>query len=154
MIFKRDTRPRVERREKQRAAEWQESDEPSLPNNTGVDTDFKPARQRRYQAIEALVGERIARGSYMNKCGKINERINAVVDQASRQGIEAKALRKVITVRRKREAAQAVLNILDDELRVSVEQLLTVNDDPNDLPLFKHVTQAAAAMVAAEASLH
>jgi uncharacterized protein (UPF0335 family) len=127
-----------------------------MPKSETDKDEYKPAHVKdAVKRIEAIVGEKeSAKGSYMNRCAKLNERINAVVDQASRQGIEAKALRKVIKVRAKREAAQAELDKCEAELRVSVEALLRANNDPNDLPLFKHAMHVVTDTTGAEARLN
>jgi len=93
--------------------------------------------------IEALNDEKeTARGKYMNQCGKINERINAVIDEGSRKGIPAKAVRAVIKLRAKRAALHGELAKHEVEEREIIQTILQVNDDPNDLPLW----QAAARM--------
>jgi uncharacterized protein (UPF0335 family) len=127
-----------------------------MPKSETDKAEFKASHVKEaVKRIEGINEEKLsARGTYMNRCGKLNERINAVVDQASRQGIEAKALRKVIKVRAKREAAQAELDKCEAELRTSVEALLRANNDPNDLPLFKHAMHARAGDGASAEALH
>ena len=87
--------------------------------------------------IEGLLGAKeTARGAYMNKCGKINDQIAAVVDEGSRKGIPSKALRAAIRVRAKLQKARDELAKLEIEDADATKKILRMNDDPSDLPLF------------------
>lgn len=87
--------------------------------------------------IEALNDEKeSARGAYMNKCSKINDRISTVVDEGSRKGLPSKVVRACVRVRAKLQKARDEIAKLEAEEARLVEEYLRKNDDPNDLPLF------------------
>jgi uncharacterized protein (UPF0335 family) len=87
--------------------------------------------------IESLHGEKeSARGSYMNKCSKINDRISSVVDEGSRKGLPSKVLRACVRVRARLQKARDEIAKLEAEEARLVEEFLRKNDDPSDLPLF------------------
>ena len=102
------------------------------------DLEMKPSNVKScISRIEALHDEKeSARGTYMNKCGKINDRISGVVDEGSRKGIPSKALRAAIRVRAKLQKARDEVAKLEAEEAELVRKILRMNDDPNDLPLF------------------
>lgn len=88
--------------------------------------------------IEALNDEKeTKRGTYMNACGKINERINAIIDEGSRKGIPAKGVRAAVKLRAKRANLEAELAKYEVEEREIIQMILQVNEDPNDLPLWQ-----------------
>jgi uncharacterized protein (UPF0335 family) len=87
--------------------------------------------------IEALNDEKeSARGAFMNKCSKINDRISSVVDEGSRKGLPSKVVRACVRVRAKLQKARDEIAKLEAEEARLVEEFLRKNDDPNDLPLF------------------
>jgi hypothetical protein len=99
--------------------------------------------------IENFADEKAsAHGSYLNRCGQIQEKIDGALDEASRKGVPAKSLRAAIKTRAKRRTAEAVLAKLEAEERDIVREILKANDDPADLPLWK------AASVRHEAAKH
>jgi uncharacterized protein (UPF0335 family) len=96
--------------------------------------------------IEALNDEKdSARGRYMNQCAKLNERINAIIDEGSRKGIPAKGVRAAVKLRAKNAKLLGELNKHEAEEREVIQTILQVNDDPNDLPLWKAATARGAA---------
>lgn len=117
---------------------------------TKADAEYKSAHvKERIKQIEGLDGEKdSAHGSYMNRCAKINERRNAAIDAASRQGIPAKALRTLVKIRKARAKAQAILAKLDEDERKAVEALAVANNDAQDLPLFRNLTNTVTALAA------
>src|SRR4029077_14594273 len=117
-------------------------------SNSGRDNDaleFTPSVvQSILKRCEALTDEKeTARGQYMNKCGKLNERINAVIDEGSRKGIPAKAMRAAIKLRAKRANLESELAKHEVEEREVIQTILQVNDDPSDLPLWQSATARA-----------
>jgi uncharacterized protein (UPF0335 family) len=87
--------------------------------------------------IESLGDEKeSAHGAYMNRCAKIKARVDAAIDEGSRKGIPARALRHAIRIRKRRQKLQAQIEALEIEERDVVQHILTVNDDARDLPLF------------------
>jgi uncharacterized protein (UPF0335 family) len=91
--------------------------------------------------IEALNDEKdSARGRYMNQCAKLNERINAVIDEGSRKGLPAKGIRAAVKLRSKNAKLLGELAKHEAEEREVIQTILQVNDDPNDLPLWKAAT--------------
>jgi hypothetical protein len=117
-------------------------------SNSGKDNDaleFTPSVvQSVIKRIEALNDEKeTARGQYMNKCGKINERVNAIIDEGSRKGLPAKAVRAAVKLRAKRASLESELAKHEVEEREVIQTILQVNDDPNDLPLWQAATTRA-----------
>src|SRR4249920_1222671 len=122
-------------------------------SNSGKDNDaleFTPSVvQSVIKRIEALNDEKeSSRGRYMNQCAKLNERINAIIDEGSRKGLPAKGIRAAVKLRAKRANLEAELAKHEVEEREIIQTILQVNDDPNDLPLW----QAASARVTASKS--
>jgi seryl-tRNA synthetase len=72
----------------------------------------------------------------MNRCAKIKARVDAIIDEASRKNVPSRALRKALKIRAKRQKLQAQIDELEIEERDAVQHILTVNNDPSDLPLF------------------
>ena len=96
--------------------------------------------------IEALNDEKASkRGTYMNACGKINERINAIIDEGSRKGIPAKGIRAAVKLRAKRANLEAELAKYEVEEREIIQTILQVNNDENDLPLWQAATARSKA---------
>jgi hypothetical protein len=104
---------------------------------TSAAESFTPtAVKTAFSKIESLRDEKdSAHGAYMNRCAKINARFDAVVDEGSRKGIPARALRKAAKLRERWRKLRAQMQELEDDLD-AVQHLLTVNNDPADLPLF------------------
>jgi uncharacterized protein (UPF0335 family) len=114
-------------------------------SNSGKDNDaleFTPSVvQSVIKRIEALNDEKdSARGRYMNQCGKINERINAIIDEGSRKGLPAKSVRAAVKLRARNAKLLGELAKHEAEEREVIQTILQVNNDENDLPLWKAAT--------------
>lgn len=111
-------------------------------SNSDLESDlleFTPSVvQSVIKRIEALNDEKAsARGSYMQKCEKLNERIDAIIDEGSRKGIPAKGVRAAVKLRAKRANLEAELAKYKVEEREIIQTILQVNGDDNDLPLWQ-----------------
>jgi uncharacterized protein (UPF0335 family) len=92
--------------------------------------------------IEEVLSEKeSAKGSFMQRQAKFNDRINAIYDEGSRKGVPSKALRLAIKFRARVRKARETLEAAEADERAVTHTILELNDDPSDLPLF----QAAAA---------
>jgi uncharacterized protein (UPF0335 family) len=114
-------------------------------SNSGKDNDaleFTPSVvQSVIKRIEALNDEKdSARGRYMNQCAKLNERINAIIDEGSRKGLPAKSVRAAVKLRARNAKLLGELHKHEAEEREIIQTILQVNNDENDLPLWKAAT--------------
>lgn len=95
-----------------------------------------------------------AHGTFMNRCRQVDKRIDAIVDEAERKGVPAKALRMAVKIRAKRQKAQALLDKLEADERALVQDILTANNDAADLPLFAAANARAIATLEDAPAFH
>jgi hypothetical protein len=96
-----------------------------------------------------------AKGTYRNRCGQIDKRIDGLYEEAHRKGIPSKPLRLAIKARGRLAKALAVLaECEDDAERASAQMIIELNNDPDDLPLFAAAREREASTGEAMAALH
>jgi hypothetical protein len=96
--------------------------------------------------IEEVLDEKTsAKGSFMQRQAKLNERMNAIYDEGSRKGIPSKPLRTAIKIRARARKAQETLDECEADERAVVQTILELNDDPKDLPLFRAASHRESA---------
>jgi hypothetical protein len=102
--------------------------------------------------IEEVLDEKeSAKGSFMQRAAKFNDRINAIYDEGSRKGIPSKALRLAIKFRARVRKARETLEAAEADERAITQTILELNDDPNDLPLFQAASRRDGAGAEAQA---